>query len=523
MSLSRETFVGVPAVEFRHLRRAGALLAALALVTALTLVLRDIVGTVGDPTRVELVAAGSLLAATVAWRFLTERGVLWLAALGSAVALLGYYAAVPSGQGLWVLLDGTVELLTGRSVLWIVAVERWVLLFTPVPVFLTWVLALERRYVWSATVGTGALCLFALTGDAGRVVTVLGVAAAGALVGLGDVLRRAESPVTAEHLVVGLAVVVVTPFVVSVVPGGAAGPLGLVGGGDTTTMEANVVGADERLDIVGSVDQDPEVRFLAEGDQPRYWRTGSYDRYTGDGWVRSGEVGDGTLASAPATDTYEVTAQTDLGVLPAPWQPVGVDGVDDRLRVAPDGTPTLDGRLDADESVSVEVARPERSPSELAAADGSYPEDITERYTQMPADTPDRVAELTARIVADADTPYERATLVEEWLRTNRGYSLDVDRPTGISLTRSCSRWRRATVRITRRRWSGCSGRPTCRHASRSATRRANRSRRTRGRSGGRTRMPGSRCTFPSTAGSSSTRHRRTRGAIPRRLRSTAR
>lgn len=428
MSLARKRVDGV---GFHTLRRVGALLAALGLVTALALVLRDIVGTVGDPTRVDLVAIGSMLAATVAWRFLTERGVLWLAGLGAAVALLGYYVAVPSGQGVWVLLDGTVELLTGRSVLWIVAVERWVLLFTPVPVFLTWVLALERRYVWSATVGVGALSLFALTGDAGRVVTVFGIATAGVLVGLGDVLRQAESAVAAEHLVVALAVVVVAPFLVLVVPGEAAGPLGLGGDGGTTTMEENVVGADERLDIVGSVDQDPEVRFLVEGDQPRYWRTGSYDRYTGDGWVRSGEAGEGSLASAPTTATYEVTAQTDLDRLPAPWRAVGVDGVDDRLQVAPDGAPALDGRLDAGETVSVEVAQPAWSSTELAAADGTAPEEITERYTQMPADTPDRVAELTGQIVASADSPYEQATVVEEWLRTNRGYSLDVDRPDG--------------------------------------------------------------------------------------------
>ena len=424
------------AVELHDLLRGGALLSALVVIASFTLVMRDIVGTVGDPTRLTTVVIGAILVGTLTWRLVTLRHALGLGAIGLVVASLWYYLLVPFTPQPWLLVQGTAELLTGRSALWIVRIELWALLFAPIPAFLTWVLALDGRYVQATAVGGGTLCFFVLTGDAGLTVTVLGVAAAAALVGLGDVMRRADSVVTVERLVIVLGIMVVTPFLVSVVPGGTAGPLSLVGDG-ATTMEENVVGSDGSLEIVGSVDQDPEIRFLASGDQPRYWRTGSYDRYTGDGWVRSGEPEpfDEDALAPPAehtqTTTYEMTAQTSMNALPAPWQPVGVEGIEDRAAIAPDGTPTLESPLESGETVEVTVARPDASAAELAAAEGSSPESVVERYTQMPASTPDRVAERTRNVAANAETPYETAAVVEEWLRTNRGYSLDVERPEG--------------------------------------------------------------------------------------------
>ncbi len=412
--------------------RAGTLLSTLVLVWTFTLVLHDVVATVGDPTAFRLVVAGSLVAATVAWPVVRLGRAVRVGVAVFVLGLLLYGLSVPAALRPSVALSGTLELVTGRSALWVVRVDLWALLVTPVPVFLTWLLALRRRYVGAATVGGGSLCLLVLTGDAGLSVTLLGVVAAGGVVGLGDVMRRARSVRAVEPLVVVLAVMVVAPFVFSVVPGGAAGPLGTLGDSGIT-MEENVVGADGDLDIVGSIEQNPDVRFVVDGDRPRYWRTGSYDRYTGDGWIRSGGPGqDGGLASPGDADvaSYRVETRSSLGAVPAPWRPVGLDGIDS-VSIAPDGSPELDGRLGTGETYTVESTVPDVSPSVLAGADGEYPEEVTGRYTQLPASTSDRVAERTREIAADAETPYETAVVVERWLESNRAYSLDVDRPSG--------------------------------------------------------------------------------------------
>lgn len=420
-------------VGTRHVIRAAALLAALVLISSFTLVLAEIVSTVGDPRRLWLVVAGTGVVATALWPVVSTRQALRVGGVALVLGMAYYALAVPFGLRIGATLRGTAELLTGRSALWIVRVELWALLAAPGPVFVTWVLALKRQYVWAAAVGGSMLCFLVLTGDADLSLTLLGVVAAGGLVGLGDVEFRAYSLATAEYLAVVLAIMVVAPFLFSVVPGGSAGPLALVGDGPTT-MEENVVESGTNLEIAGSVSQDPAVRFVVSGGEPRYWRTGSYDRFTGTGWIQTGDSGEGTLQRPEQVSevaTYEVSVQTTLGSLPVPWRPVGIEGQTDRTRVAPDGAITLDGSLESGDSYTVTSAIPEQSPSDLADADAAYPDELAQQYTQLPSDTPARVAERTRNIAVNATTPFETATVVAEWLRTNRGYSLDVDRPEG--------------------------------------------------------------------------------------------
>lgn len=417
------------ALQPSDLLRAGALAATLVLISSFTLVLYEIIATVGDPTGFVLVVFGAGSVATVVWPFVDVDRAVRVGVAAFVAGLLLYGLAIPVALRPLPALKTTVELLTGRSTLWLIQVDLWVLLVTPAPVFLTWLFALDGRYVRAAGVGGAAICFLTLTGDATLTPTLLGVVAAGALVGLGDVMRRADSILPVESLVVVLAVMIVAPFLVSVVPGGAAGPLGLVGD-DAVTMEENVVEAGPSLEIRGSIEQTADVRFLASGDQPRYWRTGSYDRYTGDGWIRTGESDNGLEPpdDADRVANYTVEPRTEVRALPAPWRPVSFDGVDD-LSVTPDGTPTPGGTVEQEYTVTSTV--PDASAVELSLADGEFPADVVDRYTQLPADTPDRVAQRTQSIAANAATPYETAAVVEAWLENNREYSLDVDRPSG--------------------------------------------------------------------------------------------
>lgn len=55
--------------------------------------------------------------------------------------------------------------------------------------------------------------------------------------------------------------------------------------------------------------------------------------------------------------------------------------------------------------------------------DGYY-NDIKEIYLQLPDDLPERVFSLAADITADADTPYEKARAIENWLSENCVYTL---------------------------------------------------------------------------------------------------
>ena len=68
------------------------------------------------------------------------------------------------------------------------------------------------------------------------------------------------------------------------------------------------------------------------------------------------------------------------------------------------------------------------TPRQLQNAGTDYPSWVLERYTQLPDDLPQRVRDLSERLTAGADTPYDKAEEIKEYL--NRlPYTLAVDPP----------------------------------------------------------------------------------------------
>jgi len=420
------------------LARVGALAATTGLLLSFLLVLYDVVDTVGEPALFYPAVVVPLIAATVLARYVRVRVAAAIGAGLLAAGLAWHVAALEGIPGPLALLASNVELLTGRRVLEIREAGVWALGITPTPVFVTWYLALRREYVGAALAGGATLGYLILTGDAGTTVALLGVVSVAALVGFGDLDSTEWSAGTPDYVAMVLALMVVTPLLITIVPGGAATPVTFVGNGGATTMEENIVSSGSDMRIVGSVSQSPDVRFTVTADRARYWQTGSYDRYTGDGWVRSGgesAYADGELREPPGGTEFllqRVDVETPLRALPAAWRPVEVStSVADRTRVTDSGGLQIDGTVEAGESYQVVSAVTDPTTQELIEAGTEYPDGIVDQYTQLPESTPDRVGEQTAQLLEGAETPYEKARIVEQWLRTNREYSLDVDRPDG--------------------------------------------------------------------------------------------
>ncbi len=407
------------------------------LMASFLLVLHDVVGTVGDPLLFYLVVLVTLLASTLLARVLEVTAAIVVGALLFVGGMGWHILTLDAELGLVVLISNNIELLTGETVLRIQQADVWALTVLPTPVFVTWFLALRQRYVGAAMTGGGMLTYLVLTGDAGTTVALFGVVSAGVVIAFGEIEATGWSG-AADQAVVVIAVMVLVPLLVTVVPGGAASPVTFLDGEEPGTMEDNVVTPDTTLEIVGEVNQSPEPRFTVTSEEPRLWRTGSYDRYTGDGWIRTGDpspLGDESLEGPPGPSrelTQEIEAETALSVFPAAWQPVAVEeSIRGDTLVGADGGLELARTLAEGESVEVQTAVPDPDTEELEEAGRDYPESVRERYTQLPDSTPDRVGERTEQITQNADTPFETAVAIEQWLETNRGYSLDVERPEG--------------------------------------------------------------------------------------------
>jgi len=418
--------------------RALALLAAAGLLASVLSVLYSIVQVDGNPTTLFVLAGASVLAATA----LAGVRVVVAFAVAAVLLLFGllwYVLSLPYDPQVVAMFGSNLELLTGQSILEIKRSDVWALSVAPTPVFVAWYLSVRNWYSAAALVGGGTVGYFVLTGDATVVQTLLGVVSAAALVGFGDLDRGGASLTAAEPIAIVLAIMIVTPLLVSVTPAGSASTLSLDDGpGGGTTVEASIVETDSQVDIVGDISLSPEIRFTVTASESQYWRTSSYDRYTGDGWVRTGEAtspDERPLQSPPGESrrleqTFE--AQSRVRTTPAAWRPVEVSGrVGDRVQVTSLGglVPTEEIRLG--ERYTVTSAVPDVTAEDLAAAGSDDPESIEQQFTQLPESTPDRVTTRTANITSEASNRYETALTVERWLEENKEYSLDVDRPDG--------------------------------------------------------------------------------------------
>ncbi|MEF8782185.1 MAG: transglutaminaseTgpA domain-containing protein [Haloarculaceae archaeon] len=419
--------------------RALTLLATAGLLGSVLSALYGIVQITDDPTGLVLLTVASILAATALARVLRVVLALALAAALLSVGMAWYVLSLPYDPQVVAMIESNLKLLSGQSILEIERSTIWALSVTPTPMFVTWYLSVRRWYTSAALVGGATVCYFVLTGDATLFQTLLGVVSAGALLGFGDLDRSGASLPAAESVAVVLAVMVVAPLAISVTPAGSASTISLgSGGGGGGTVEASIVDTDSSVDIVGDIELSPKVRYTVTAPESRYWRVSSFDRYTGDGWVRTGEpVPPEERPLQPPPDesrriqqTFE--ARSDIGTMPAAWRPVDVAGnFANRTRVTSIGGLEPAEDLDPGDSYRVTSAVPAVSADELVRAGTDDPEEIADQYTQLPESTPDRVARRSKNVTAVASNRYEQARAVEQWLKQTKEYSLDVDRPDG--------------------------------------------------------------------------------------------
>lgn len=221
------------------------------------------------------------------------------------------------------------------------------------------------------------------------------------------------------------------------------------GAGVGTMKKVGYDNNDENLG--GPFQQDDTLVFVGVTNERTYWRGDSKDVYTGRGWTKGDR--EYLLIPDPAsyewsqmlyqgTETKDVTATLDFSrgarfstlffpgqlkkvasIEPAQTmlvydrnhQQVELQSSRERTRIAPVRP----------ESYQLEAEVPVISEKAIMQADMNYPEEIKERYLQLPAEMPERVKELALSITKNAATPYEKVRAIENYLRTGGDYKYE--------------------------------------------------------------------------------------------------
>lgn len=207
------------------------------------------------------------------------------------------------------------------------------------------------------------------------------------------------------------------------------------GENESTDSGLGALNPGEEAGVGGDVGFDPEtygnsdtsVHFTVESEEPAYWRTDVYDEYTGEGWQQTDESVPSEATDQHAGETIEYTVRLEQAAtaLPTVWRPDSLSGVD-AIEVTDESAIHTEEPLSAGTEYTGVSIQPDDDVETLRTADEVPPEAVRERYTQRPSDEPERIEELTAEIVDGEQTTYDKAMAVQEWLRTEKEYSLDV-------------------------------------------------------------------------------------------------
>ncbi len=213
-------------------------------------------------------------------------------------------------------------------------------------------------------------------------------------------------------------------------PGSGAAERDLWGSGEGLPRQRLLGSGPELAEIpVASIQVSAD---LAEGGFAPYWRETAYDRYTGLGWVWSewqpGEWQPAFVAALPQGVLWQQVTRLD-GRAYAPALAFG-----DILALERQAQ-TVQRPPEAPLAFAVQGRRyavwsqpPLATPGQLRAASAAYPAWVRQRYLSLPQSTPPRLRALALELTRGASTPYDKAALLETYLRSFP-YTLDLPAP----------------------------------------------------------------------------------------------
>src|SRR5215211_1696640 len=183
---------------------------------------------------------------------------------------------------------------------------------------------------------------------------------------------------------------------------------------------------------------------------PRYyWRSVVYDQYVSAGWVTSSAPAQSFTPNTPLIPgvlnkyrALHLNVQMNepegrifwSGLLNSADVPFTVDW---RLRPQSELFPDQTTLLQADMFTAKSNATAYKVDSfittatieDMRSASTEYPEQIRDRYLQLPPDVPKRIHTLAEQITVDKSNPYDKAKAIESYLRMNYPYDLEINAP----------------------------------------------------------------------------------------------
>jgi len=176
------------------------------------------------------------------------------------------------------------------------------------------------------------------------------------------------------------------------------------------------------------------VVMTVDAQQGRFWRAISYDFYTGNGWRTTetdkvDKISPAVLGREKFDATFEIVVPQQ-NLLFGANEPVKVS-VPYQFQTGADRSYSTalrsvrGGPLSYTVSSYVSVA----DKAALRRASNTYPDYIRQKYLQLPSTLPQRVRDLAHKVAGEQTDPYDKAEVIESFLRTTYRYAPTVRAP----------------------------------------------------------------------------------------------
>jgi len=178
------------------------------------------------------------------------------------------------------------------------------------------------------------------------------------------------------------------------------------------------------------------VVMTVDAPQGRFWRAITYDFYTGNGW-RATETDkvDKIQPAVLGRERFEATFEMlvpQQNLLFAASEPVRAS-VAHQFQTGADRSYSIalravrGGQASAKYTVTSYVSVADKAA--LRRASSTYPEYIRQKYLQMPSTLPQRVKDLAHKVAGEQGSAYDKAEVIESFLRTTYRYAPTVRAP----------------------------------------------------------------------------------------------
>ena len=187
------------------------------------------------------------------------------------------------------------------------------------------------------------------------------------------------------------------------------------------------------------VDQQDIELFTVTSTAPSYWRLTSLEQFDGEMWKSAYSTDDAAgelpraldVAAATTTvrQTFSITQLSSVW-LPAAFEPRAIStGDDDQPADFDERSSTLmvDRRMASSDNFTYDVVSelPLFNGDQLRSASTEIPEEIAATFLELPDDM-ERVTTLTEELTAGADTPYDKARVLQDWFRSEGVYDINI-------------------------------------------------------------------------------------------------